>query len=158
MSKRTKYLFVVFAILMAMNLFVTGCVVERGEDGKDRIRLNPFAADKIEQTGEAGVGIAKILAPFLGPAGGIVATSLAGGLAWFKKVKPKLTQLQTKAEMSHTVATCSVDAIETLKKAHPKIWEECIKKKIHKELQAANIDTKILENFIRGLRGLPVKS
>ena len=156
MSKRTKYLFVVFAMMMAMNLFVTGCIVERGEDGKDRIRLNPFAADKIEQTGEAGVGIAKVLAPFLGPAGGIVAGGLASGLALFKKFKPKLTEFQTKAELSHTAADITVNVFEKLKKEHPKVWAEYAER-IRSECLAANIDTKVLKNFIRGLRGLPSK-
>lgn len=156
MSKRAKYLFVVFAMLMALNLFVTGCEVT--EDGGLRLRLNPKTAESLEKGGEAGVEIMKVLAPFLGPAGGIVAGGLASGLALFKKFKPKLTEFQTKAEMSHTVATCSIEAIETLKENHPKVWEECVKKKIYKELQAADIDTKVLENFIRGLRGLPAKS
>ena len=156
MSKRTKYLFVVFAMLMAMNLFTTGCIVTE-EDGKTRIRLNPFVADKIEQGGEAGVGIANILAPFLGPAGGIVAGGLASGLALFKKFKPKLTEFQTKAQLSHTAADITVNAFEKLKKDHPKVWAD-VGERIHKECLEANIDTKVLKNFIRGVRGLPEKT
>ena len=156
MSKRTKYLFMVFTILMAMNLFVTGCEVTK--NGELRFRLNPKTADSLEKGGEAGVEIMKVLAPFLGPAGGIAVGGLASGLALFKKFKPKLTEFQTKAELSHTVATVSVDALETLKKAHPKIWEECVKKKIGEQLSRADIDTKVLENFIRGLRGLSAKA
>lgn len=145
----------VFAMLLVMNLFITGCQLT--EDGI-RIGLNTKTADRLEKGGEAGVSIAGILAPFFGPVGGIVAGSLASGLTLFKKFKPKLTKLQTKAEMSHTVASIAVETLETLKKDHPKIWNECIRKKVERELSKANIDTKVLENFIRALRGLPAKA
>ena len=156
MSRQVKYLFMVFAMLLTINLFVTGCEVSR-EDGELRIRLNPKTADSIEKGGEAGIAVGQLLAPFLGPVGGILVGGLAGGLALFKKFKPKLTEFQTKSEMSHTVAGITVDALETLKKEYPKIWEK-YSEKIHKELLRADIDTKVLENFIRGLRGLPVKT
>ena len=154
MSKQTRCLFIVFAMLMMMNLFVTGCQIS--EDGKLQFRLNPKTADSIEQGGNTAVGIGKILAPFFGPAGGIAVGSLASGLALFKKFKPKLTQFQTKAEMSHTVADITVNVFEDLKKNHPKIWAH-YSEKIRMECLGADIDTKVLENFIRGLRGLPAK-
>ena len=155
MSKQVKYLFMIFAMLLTINLFVTGCEVSR-EDGELRIRLNPETADSIEKGGEAGIAVGQLLAPFLGPVGGILVGSLAGGLALFKKFKPKLTHFQTKSELSNTVAGITVDVLEGLKKEHPEIWEK-YSEKIHKELSRADIDTKVLENFIRGLRGLPVK-
>jgi len=156
MSKQTRCLFIVFAILLAMNLFVTGCEISR-EGGEVQIRLNPKTADSIEQGGEAAVGIAGIVAPFLGPVGGLLAGSLGSGLALFKKYKPKLTQFQTRAEMSHTAADITVNVLEKLKKEHPDIWAK-YGERIHKECLEANIDTKVLKNFIRGLRGLPAKT
>lgn len=157
MTKRLKILYVAFILLLTINLF-SGCQVYKDAAGETHYRLSPFAADKLEQGGEAGVGIAEILAPFFGPAGGIVAGGLATALGIFKKYKPKLTEFQTKSEMSHTTATVLVEAFETLKKDHPKVWEECIKKKINEGLNSANIDPKVLENFIRALRGLPAKA
>ena len=156
MSKRVKYLFMVFAMLLTINLFDTGCEISR-EDGEVRIRLNPKTADSIEKGGKAGIAVGQLLAPFLGPAGGILVGGLASGLALFRKFKPKLIHFQTKSEMSHTVAGVTVEALEDLKKEYPKIWEK-YSEKIHKELSRADIDTKVLENFIRGLRGLPVKT
>jgi hypothetical protein len=156
MKKRTKCLFIIFALMLAMNLFVTGCQVSR-EDGEVKIRLNPKTAESIEKGGEAAVGIAKALAPFLGPAGGLLVGGLGSGLALFKKFKPKLTHFQTKAELSHTVADITVNTLEKLKKEHPEVWAK-YGDRIHKELLEANIDTKVLKNFIRGLRGLPAKT
>jgi hypothetical protein len=156
MSKQKRCLFAIFAILLAMNLFVTGCEISR-DDGEVQIRLNPKTADSIEKGGEAGVAIAKFVAQFIGPAGGLLVGSLASGLALFKKFKPKLTQFQTKSELSHTAADITVNAFEKLKKEHPEVWAKYADR-IHKECLEANIDTKILKNFIRGLRGLPAKT
>ena len=146
-----------FAILLSVNLFVIGCEITKDEMGKTHLRLNPDATDNIERGGEVVVGASEVLAPLLGPAGGLIAGGLATGLALFKKYKPALTKSQTMAEMSNTVASISVDTFETLKKEYPEIWAKCAEK-IHAECTAANIDTKMLENFIRGLRGLPAKS
>lgn len=155
MSRQMKSLFMVFVILSMMSLFTAGCQV--AEDGAVRLRLNPKTADSLERGGTAALGIAEILAPFVGPIGGIAAGGLAGGLALFKKFKPQLTQFQTKAEMSHTIAGVTVSALEELKKEHPDVWAEYAER-IHRELSEANVDTKVLENFIRGLRGLPAKA
>ena len=154
--KRQKNLYILFALLLSVNVLLIGCDVVESEDGTKKIRLNPFAADKIEKGGEAAVGVSEILAPFLGPAGGVVAGGLAGALALFKKYKPKLTETQTQAEMSNTVAGITVDIFETLKKEHPKVWAE-YSGRIRSQLEASNVDAKVLENFIRGLRGLPAK-
>ena len=155
--KRQKYLFILFVLMLSANMLLIGCGVVENEDGSKKISLNPFVAEKIEKGGEAAVGVSEIVAPFLGPAGGVVAGGLAGALALFKKYKPKLVETQTQAEMSTTVAEITVDIFETLKKEHPKVWAEC-STKINSQLQDAKIDTKVLENFIRGLRGLPPKS
>ena len=52
MSKQTtKYSFMLFAILLTINLFVTGCEISR-ESGGVQIRLNPNIANDIETGGE----------------------------------------------------------------------------------------------------------
>lgn len=152
MCKRITNSIVIFAALLAISLFAVGCEVSK--DGE--IRLNPDVAEKIEKSGELAVGIIENVTPFAGPGAGILAGGLATGLALFKKYKPKLTESQTKAEMSNTVAGITVDTLETVKREHPEIWAECAEK-IRKECLESNIDTKVLENVIRGLRGLPAK-
>ena len=155
MSRRRR-LFGIFAVLFLTSLFVASCEMSE-KNGETQLHLNPNVADNIEEGGEAAVGIAEIMAPFLGPAGGILAGSLASALALFKKYKPKLTQSQTKAELSHTVATISVDAIEQIKKDHPEVWKK-LSAKLQKECEKSGLDTKIVKNAIRGLRGLPAKA
>jgi len=150
-----KSLFVVFAMLSMMSLFTAGCQV--AEDGSVRLRLNPNTADNLERGGTAALGIAEILAPFFGPVGGIAVGGLATGLTLLKKFKPELTRFQTKAEMSNTVAGCLVTAFEEIKTKHPAEWAKS-REQIVTQLQASGIDTKILENAIRGLRGLPAKA
>lgn len=155
MSRQTKCLFMVFAMLLAMNLFVVGC--EISDDGGIRFfRLNPKAADDIEKGGEDALSLLTILAPLLGPAGGIAVGAVATGLTVFKKVKPKLTEAQNKYELSNTVAGIAVEAIEQIKIDHPKLWDS-IAEKLRKECEDSGVDTKIVKNAIRGLRGLPAK-
>lgn len=144
------------SIVFLVLVFLAGCVATKNDDGTTNWSLNPNVADNIEEGGEAGVKIAEIVAPFLGPAGGILAGSLASALALFKKYKPKLIQSQTKAELSHTVATISVDALEQIKKDHPAVWKK-MSAKLRKECEKSGLDTKVVENAIRGLRGLPPK-
>lgn len=155
--KTLRFLSVLFVMTLVFNVFIAGCDIIKNEDGTTTMRMDPNAADSIEKGGEAAVDISKTLAPLLGPAGGVVAGGLASALALFKKYKPKLVQEQTKAEMSNTVAGISVDVFETIKKEYPEVWEKYADK-IRSELQSANVDTKTLENFIRGLRGLPSKA
>lgn len=156
MSKRTKYLFVVFAILLAINLFATGCKISR-EGGELQIRLNPKVANNIEKGGEGALSLLTLLSPFLGPAGGIAIGAVTTGLAVFKKIKPKLTEAQNKYELSNTVAGITVEAIEQIKIDNPKLWV-LMAEKLRQECEDSGVDTKIVKNAIRGLRGLPAKT
>jgi hypothetical protein len=149
MNKRRLFSIMLLAF-MSVNMI--GCVVN--EDGTTN--TDPNAADKLEAGGEAALDIAEIVAPFVGPAGGIVVGGIATALSLFKKYKPKLVEQETKAQKANTVAGITVDVFETLKKEHPNVWKECASK-LHDGCASANIDTQVLENFIRGLRGLPAK-
>lgn len=154
MSKRTKCLFAIFAMLLTMNLFVAGCELSR--DGGIQIRLNPKTANSIEKGGEDALSLLTLLSPFLGPAGGIAVGAIATGLTVFKKVKPKLTEAQNKYELSNTVAGITVEMIEQIKIDNPKLWDS-MAEKLRKECEESGVDTKLVKNFIRGLRGLPAK-
>ena len=91
MSKRTKCLFMVFAILLVVNLFIAGCEVV--DNGEIRFCMSPKTADSIEKGGEDTLSLLTILAPLLGPVGGILVGATATGLTVFKKVKPKLVRV-----------------------------------------------------------------
>jgi hypothetical protein len=55
------------------------------------------------------------------------------------------------------VASISVDAIEEVKKNHPEAWAS-ISEKVHRECVESGLDTKLVKNAIRGLRGKPPKA
>ena len=152
---RWKILFTVMAILMAINIFTMGCQYDKST-GEFRIRVNPNTYKNIEDTGTAGLDILAILTPFLGPVGGIATGTLATGLALLKKFKPQLTEFKTKAELSHIVASISVETLEELKIRHPEAWAD-LEGDVRKLCEESGLDTKIVKNAIRGLRGLPAK-
>lgn len=138
-------------------MIINGCIAYEAEDGTTKYRLFPGMDTKIEEGGESILNLLTLLSPFLGPAGGIVIGGLTTGLAVFKKIKPKLNEAQSKYELSNTVAGITVETIEQIKIDNPKLWDS-MAEKLRKECEDCGIDTRIVKNFIRGLRGLPVKT
>lgn len=153
---RRKIILAMFALMLFVVGFV-GCDVLQTDDGQTRYRLNPKTGQQFEDKAGTGLELLTILAPFLGPAGGIAVGGLATGLTIIKKLRPKLEKAQTKAEMSNTIASCLVHALEEVKTKHPEAWKKSREQIVH-QLKDSGIDTKILENVIRGLRGLPAKT
>jgi len=146
---------IVFLVLM----FVVGCVATQMEDGTTKHSLAPVwdeRLEKVEEVGEGALGFLTALAPLLGPAGGAAVGSLATGLTILKKSRPKLEAVKDKYQLSNTVASISVDALEQVKKDHPRIWAE-LADKLQKECEESGIDTRVIKEAIRGLRGLPAK-
>ena len=153
MSKRTYLIIMLFSISMIIN----GCIAYEAEDGTTKYGLAPGMDKKIEAGGEGALNLLTLLSPLFGPAGGIAVGVVATGLAVFKKVKPKLTEAQNKYELSNAVAGIAVEAIEQIKIDNPKLWDS-MAEKLRKECEDSGIDTKIVKNFIRGLRGMPTKT
>lgn len=153
MSKRTYSIIVLFSILMVIG----GCLAYEAEDGTTKYRLIPGMGDKIEEGGGGALNLLTLLAPLFGPAGGLAVGGVATGLAVFKKIKPRLNEAQNKYELSNTVAGITVEAIEQIKKDNPKLWDS-MAEKLRKECDDCGIDTRIVKNFIRGLRGMPTKT
>lgn len=153
MSKRTYSIIMLFSILM----IISGCIAYEAEDGTTKYGLIPGMDKKIEEGGQATLSLLTLLAPLLGPAGGLAVGGVATGLTVFKKVKPKLIEAQNKYELSNAVAGIAVEAIEQIKKDNPKLWDS-MAEKLRKECEDSGIDTKIVKNFIRGLRGFPTKT
>lgn len=151
MKTVTKILLVLFAVL-----FIGGCVATKMDDGSTKYHLDPTWGKKAEEAGETALGLMTVLAPLLGPAGGIAVGGLATGLTILKKARPKLEEAQGKYELSNTVAAISVDALETVKKEHPAIWKK-LGEKLEKECEDSGLDTKLVRNAIRGLQGRPPK-
>lgn len=147
----------IFVLFVFISLSVVGCVVTENADGTKSYSVSSNFLEKAEQTGESAAGILSVLAPLLGPAGGIAAGALATGLTVLKKMRPKLEQSQRDYELSNTVAAISVEALEQIKKDHPQIWQQ-MANKLEEEVKNSGIDTKIINNAIRGLRGLPPKA
>ena len=147
-------------ILVGCIIIISGCMTHVAKDGAVTYSLLPSfekKLDQVEQIGEGALGALGVFAPFLGPVGGIVAGGLATGLAILKKARPKLKAVQDKYQLSNTVASISVDAIEQMKKDHPEVWYK-LSDKLRKECEDSGLDTKLVKNAIRGLRGLPVKT
>lgn len=156
MSRKIVWCLMLF--LMACNLFVAGCQFQRNaETGELEWRANPKVVGDIDAGLTGGIGILKILNPLLGPVGGIATGIAATALALVKKYKPTITTYKSKAEMSHAVASVSVDAIEIVKENHPEVWKE-VENKVRKIIKDNDLPTAEIKNAIRGLRGLPPKT
>lgn len=153
-----KIVWSLMLFLIACNLFLAGCQLQRNaETGKLEWRANPKVVNDIEAGLKGGIGILDILAPLLGPIGGIATGTAATALALVKKYKPAITTYKSKAEISHAVASVSVDAIEIIKTDHPEVWQE-VEGKVRKICKDNDLPTAEIKNAIRGLRGLPLKT
>lgn len=118
--------------------------------------LDPNTVAAIEQGVNGASGLATALAPLLGPTALIVGSALATALGVWRKLKPRYMAAENKAELANAVSGSIVDAIDILKKDHPAEWDK-LRPLVVEALRHSNIDAKVLENVIRGLRGLPPK-
>jgi len=138
-------------LLVIAFLFCCGCV-----STSSGMKVDPNAVAKIEAVTEGGASILVQLAPILGSLAGLIGGGVLGALQIWRKLKPKILEAQGEAEVSYTVTESLVEAIELLKKEQPEQWKK-LGSFIDIELKSAGIDVKILENVIRGIRGLPPK-
>jgi hypothetical protein len=143
-------------VLCAAILAVCGCE-SRNIDGQQESRIDPNTAAQIESAAGAAIGITDILGVFW-PALAPIAAGGAMGLATWLKIRPRLTQYRSEADLYHTIAYSSVEAIELLKQEYPEYaaqlleYLDAVKNKFIKPDDRARI-----EAVIRGLRGLPAK-
>lgn len=156
MNRKRKCIYLLVIMYMMTMMFWAGCIAYEAADGSTKYKLIPGMGDKIEEGGKGALSLLTVLAPFLGPIGGAAVGAVGTGLTIFKKVRPKLEAGKTKYELANAVAGITVEAIEQIKVDHPKVWEAMVDK-LRKECEESGIDTKIVKNFIRGLRGLPDK-
>lgn len=139
-----------FICIVLCLLFVAGC-------GSILQSLSDFAADpNASGAAERGVERAAGMAGFFGPIGGLIAGGLSTGLLIWRKVKPALAAAKTEAQQYHAAGAAVVTAIETYKVENPAQWLS-LGTTIKGQLTKQGIDPLIVENVIRGLRGLQAK-
>jgi hypothetical protein len=143
---------------------MTGCIKTISIDPNTGLATTHYAVDanvvaKAEKPVEGTITLLTVLAtiwPDLIPP--TILMILASIFGTWLKIKPKLTAAQTRAQIAYNASAATILGIEEFKKAAPDQWDklcqqlEAIKAKIIKPEDAL-----IIENFIRGLRGLPPK-
>lgn len=135
-------------VLMCL-LSLSGCVatIDPTTGGK-LYSLDPNAVSIIEPIVKGGLTIGAILATIF-PGSSIITVGLAaiGSIfATWKRMKPRVTKAQGRAELCHTSTAALVTAIEEYKKIDPKGWEA-----LKKEIKVGPE----VENIIRAIRNLP---
>jgi len=140
------------AVVIVLCLGVAGCIKSEGPGGETYYRVDPNIAAEVERDVAVGITILQALSiiwPELLPAGLLIATG--GGLAVWKKLKPQLTEAQTRQALYYATTEGVVGAIEQFKETNPTEW-----KKLKKQLD--DLVGPEAENVIRALRGLPAKT
>lgn len=149
-------LIVKVSLVVVVLLAIAGCVTTTNPaTGEKNVALDPNSA--IVTIGEAAAEGVAAVAPFLGPTGILIGGIAAGALGAWRKIKPSLTAAKTEAEQYHAAAAATVTGLEAFKESNPEAWA-AIGTKIQEQLTKQGIDPKVVENVIRGLRGLPPKA
>jgi hypothetical protein len=142
-----KHLLVCITLCLLICAGCTGIM-----QGLHNLAADPNASGALENGAEGVAGIAS----FFGPIGAMIGTGLLGAVAVWRKLKPGLAAATTKATQYHAAAQSVVTALEAYKVANPAQWE-ALGKLIEDQLTKQGLDPLVVENVIRGLRGLPVK-
>lgn len=103
----------IFTTLLILTLgifYYSGC--QQNQDGS--WRLNPFAAEQIEDAAETATGALGLLSLFVPGLAGVAGIA-AGITGAYKKMKPGLTKYKNTSK--HIVAS-----VERIKKNQPELW------------------------------------
>jgi len=157
MNRRKRMMIVVCGLLC---MFICGCTQMQKPQADGTVQtvtvVDPNFVDALEALVEGAGQTATGMTPIAGPISGIIGGALLTALGLWRKVKPRIMDAENKAELSHAVSASLVEAIEMFKKDNPGEWAK-LEPKIDKALKTAGLDPKVIENVIRGLRGLPPK-
>lgn len=148
------FILAVVSMLTAVTVLCEGCHVLQVVDPNTGVVHNIYALDPNNaaiQVAETAAEIGSNVLPFLGAAGALTGSALAGALAAWKKVKPGLTTAKTLAKQTTATATALVTAIETFKTVSPDAWET-LKSKIEDQLAKQGMDTETVKSVIEGIR------
>ena len=132
-------------IITVLLLGACGCVKSVNSEGKTIYRADPCSLARIEKGTEGVISVLTILGAFW-PALLPVAAAGVGVYGTYKKIKPKLLESQTEANLYHTTTHALVTAIEDLKINNPEAWS-----KLKEEIRVGPQ----VESVIRALRGKP---
>ena len=145
-----------YLLLFVLLLFI-GCTQVVQPDGTTAVALDPNVVANIEGIIEGGGTTLVALTPLLGPLATLIGGIALGGLRTWRKLKPQLMEAKGKAEVSNAAVQVLVASIEALKVDYPTEWTEHLEPLIEKAITTAGLDPKVVENVIRGIRGLPPK-
>ena len=130
---------------------ISGCVKSQDDQGRITYRIDPNTAMKYEKPIEGAITILEVLTPFV-PYAGTAAVALLTALGiWKGKIKPKLTEARTEANLAHTATHTVVSIIEDIKIKQPELWEKMKPEFIDSQM------SKNIENVVRAIRRLPAK-
>jgi len=139
-------------IVVLMLFFAGGCLSSvNPETGETQHYIDPNVAERIEVGAQGAVDIMTALAPlfpFLTP----VLGAGFGGLAIWKKLKPKLTTVEAEKDDFYRGGEVLSMVLEEIKLQHPDTWE-----KMKPKLDELTKESYKVESAIRGFRHLPAK-
>lgn len=135
---------------------ISGCKTVTDDSGNETRVVDPNAVAKIESGVDAGAALSQLLAPLIGPSAYLISGGLLTALGIWRKVKPKIMDATSSAEVAHATTTSVVEAIELYKKENPTEWAK-LAPKVTEAIQKSGLDPKVVGNVIRGIRGLPPK-
>ena len=130
---------------------ILGCTKEIDDQGRTTWKLDPNEVVKYEKPVEGAITILEVLTPFVPYAGTAVVALLTALGIWKGKIKPKLIEAQTEANLAHTATHTVVSIIEDIKTKQPDLWAK---------MKPGFIDSQMstnIENVIRAIRRLPAK-
>jgi hypothetical protein len=129
-------------------LALSGCLTtETGE-----VYLKPETLETLDSvataTGPAGQAMLALSAFW--PPLAMLGSFLVGAGGAYKKLKPKLEEASSAAELGELAGQATSAAIDEFKKAHPDEWQSLVG-------YFESYHGQTIENFYRALRGLPPK-
>ena len=152
MRARTFQLIVIGLVLLPIGGCITGTDPVTGEKTRSLDPNSPIV--KGAETAAQGVAA---LGPLFGATGTLIAGIAAGAYGAWKKVKPSLVTAKTQAQHYYAATAATVAGIEEFKELQPEAWS-VLGEKISEQLTQQGIDAKVVENVIRGIRGLAPKA
>ena len=138
-----------------VSVCAAGCEQRTDEFGVTTYRVDPNKAETAENVVE---GVAAALDALAGiwPELAVGAAGVSATLATWRKLKGKLMQEQTTAELYHTVGLALTTGIDEFKEAYPAQWKNLLEQLTKARDKMVNPeDQRKIENVIRGLRGKP---
>lgn len=139
---------ILISISALMAVSVIGC--QQSQSGEPVLKEDAIVAiDKGAEIAEAA-GQTAVSLGFIWPPATVIGGLLVGAAGAWRKMKPKVIEAERNAELATYAGEATAFAIEEFKKANPEEWATL--SQILRDNHGLTV-----ENFYRGLRGLPMK-